>query len=80
MKKKDATGSTGTEGLSRKKLLKIQVDLGIFLDKPPADKVLRCINQQFAVYDEDENFVDTIIANERFFIETELTAKITALF
>ncbi|MBP9697756.1 MAG: hypothetical protein KBD65_01020 [Candidatus Moranbacteria bacterium] len=80
MKKADTASNQVTEGLSRKEKLDIQIRLGVFLDKPTPDGVLRNGKQQFAVYDEDEKFVANISPEGQFFAVAELEEKIKALF
>jgi hypothetical protein len=64
--------------LSRKEIRKIERDLGIYLDKPLTP--MRSGNAQYGVYDENEQYVEDIIADSTYFTAEELIAKIMKLF
>jgi|GEM_PF-2058141 len=59
-------------------LRKIERDLGVYLDEPV--EALRCPKEQFAVYDEDMQFVADIVSDRGFFEDEELRTKIKELF
>jgi hypothetical protein len=61
-----------------RELRNLESDLDIFLAEPVM--VARCPNQQFGVYDEDENHVGDIVADGQFFSSQEIREKVKSLF
>ncbi len=65
--------------LTRKVLREIERELGVYLDNGPL-RANRELNQQFAVYDEDERFVTDIVSETLYFTQEELISKIQSAF
>ena len=60
------------KGLKLSQLRYLEAEFGFEYFFGPPREIVRCMEQQFGVYDEDDNHIRDVVANKMFFTEEEL--------